>query len=108
MNRWYKIGEFSKLCRVTVKTLRHYETLKLLMPAHIDASTGYRYYHLGQSVPLNRILHLNRLGFALDEIAALFADGDDRPHLSSIRSKIAACRTELARLQLQLAQLQSL
>ena len=107
-NKLYKIGEFSKLCRVTVKTLRHYENMGLFMPAHIDASTGYRYYHLGQSVRLSRIIHLKRLGLSLDEIAAMFAEGDDRPCLATIRSKIALCRAELARLQLQLAQLQSL
>lgn len=36
MNKKYKIGEFSKLCRVTVKTLRHYEELGLLTPAEVD------------------------------------------------------------------------
>ncbi|MGM9803067.1 MAG: MerR family transcriptional regulator [Muribaculaceae bacterium] len=108
MNKLYKIGEFSKLCRLTVKALRHYESLGLLMPAHIDSLTGYRYYQLGQSVRVNRILHLKRLGFSLDEIAGLFAEGDNRPCLTTIRQKMSECRRELARLQLQLAQLQSL
>lgn len=96
------------LCRVTVKTLRHYENLGLLKPAKTDAETGYRYYHLGQSIRLSRIIHLKRLGFTLDEIAALFADGDDRPCLASIRQKIVDCERQLARLTLQLKQLQSL
>ncbi len=43
-----KIGEFSKLAHVTVKTLRHYSQVGLLMPAHIDHFTGYRYYMLQQ------------------------------------------------------------
>ena len=41
-----KIGEFSRLMQVTVKTLRHYETKGLLMPYEVDEWTGYRYYSL--------------------------------------------------------------
>ncbi|MCQ2160332.1 MAG: MerR family DNA-binding transcriptional regulator [Bacteroidales bacterium] len=32
----YKIGEFSKLARVTVRTLRHYEDIGLLKPDIVD------------------------------------------------------------------------
>ena len=35
-----KIGEFSRLMQVTVKTLRHYETKELLMPDEVDEWTG--------------------------------------------------------------------
>ena len=38
-----KIGEFSRLMQVTVKTLRHYEHKGLLIPDEIDEWTGYRY-----------------------------------------------------------------
>lgn len=31
-----KIGEFSRLARVTVRALRHYEEIKLLVPDIID------------------------------------------------------------------------
>ena len=43
-----KIGEFSKMMQVTVKTLRHYEQMGLLLPAEVDEWTGYRYYTLEQ------------------------------------------------------------
>ena len=43
-----KIGDFSKLAHVTVKTLHHYDDMGLLRPAHIDRFNGYRYYTLGQ------------------------------------------------------------
>ena len=48
MNKKLKIGEFSKLCRVSVKTLRHYEEMGLLVPDETDEWTGYRYYSLEQ------------------------------------------------------------
>ena len=43
-----KIGEFSKMMQVTVKTLRHYEQKGLLVPDEVDEWTGYRYYSIAQ------------------------------------------------------------
>ena len=43
-----KIGVFSKLMQVTVKTLRHYEQKGLLLPCEVDRWTGYRYYSIEQ------------------------------------------------------------
>ena len=43
-----KIGEFSQLMQVTVKTLRHYEQKGLLVPDEVDEWTGYRYYSIDQ------------------------------------------------------------
>ena len=36
MRQKLKIGEFSRLMQVTVKTLRHYEQMGLLMPYKVD------------------------------------------------------------------------
>ncbi len=66
-----KIGEFSKIAQVSVKTLRYYDRMGLLKPAHIDRYSGYRYYSLEQLVRLNRILALKDLDFSLDQIAEL-------------------------------------
>lgn len=66
-----KIGDFSQLGQVTVRTLRHYDELGLLSPEHIDRFTGYRYYKLEQLPRLNRILALKDLGFSLEQIADL-------------------------------------
>jgi len=43
-----KIGEFSKLFRVSVRMLRHYDDIGLLKPVEIDHFTGYRYYEASQ------------------------------------------------------------
>ena len=37
-----RIGDFSKLSRVSVKTLRYYDEMGLLKPLHVDRFTGYR------------------------------------------------------------------
>lgn len=70
-----KIGDFSKLSRVTIKTLRFYDELGLLKPADVDRFTGYRYYTVDQLPRLNRILALKDLGFALEHIAQIVNDG---------------------------------
>ena len=50
-----KIGEFSQMMQVTVKTLRHYEQKGLLYPYEVDKWTGYRYYNVEQMQRLNTI-----------------------------------------------------
>lgn len=70
-----RIGDFSKLSRVSVKTLRFYDEMDLLKPVEVDRFTGYRYYEYGQLARLNRILALKDLGFSLEEIGKLLADG---------------------------------
>jgi DNA-binding transcriptional MerR regulator len=71
----FKIGEFSRLTRVSMKTLHHYDDIGLFKPAHVDRFTGYRYYTFDQLPRLNRILVLKGLGFSLDEIRQM-VDGD--------------------------------
>lgn len=70
----FSIGEFSKLGRVTIETLRHYDALGLLRPAKVDPFTGYRYYSAKQLMSLNRILALKEVGFSLEEIARILQD----------------------------------
>jgi DNA-binding transcriptional MerR regulator len=63
-----KIGDFARLCQVSVPTLRHYDEIGLLKPVQVDAMTGYRYYAVAQMPRLNRILALKDLGFSLEQI----------------------------------------
>jgi effector-binding domain-containing protein len=70
-----KIGDFSKLSLVSVKTLRYYDEMGLLAPVETDRSTGYRYYSLDQLPRLNRILALKDLGFSLEQIAPTLENG---------------------------------
>lgn len=70
----FKIGEFSKLGLVSIKTLRLYDEMDLLKPAHIDPQTSYRYYTPQQLVRLNQILALKQLGFTLAEVKTMLDD----------------------------------
>jgi DNA-binding transcriptional MerR regulator len=70
-----KIGDFARLSQVSVVTLRYYDEMDLLKPVRVDTFTGYRFYSADQLPRLNRILALKDLGFALDQIKLMLADG---------------------------------
>lgn len=64
----YRIGMFSKLGKVTIKTLRHYDEVGLLTPAYVEEENGYRYYTTSQLFRLNEIVALRQMGFSIAEI----------------------------------------
>ena len=64
----FRIGDFSRIARVSARLLRFYDELGLFVPAHADEQTGYRYYAIEQLAELNRILVLKELGFNLDQV----------------------------------------
>ena len=64
----YKIGDFSKKCGVSVKTLRYYDEINLFKPVDIDLFTGYRYYDESQLEDIKLILILKEASFSLEEI----------------------------------------
>ena len=64
-----KIGDFSKLSRVSVRMLRYYDEIGLLKPAEIDRFTDYRYYSEAQLPTVCRITALRDMGFGLSTSA---------------------------------------
>ena len=76
-----KIGDFSKLSRVSIRMLRHYDEIGLLKPAVIDRFTGYRYYSEAQLPVICRITACEDMGFSLSEIREMLAVYDDREKL---------------------------
>ena len=95
-----RIGDFSRLAQVSIKTLRFYDEIGLFKPSAIDPFTGYRYYMLDQLPRLNRILALKDAGFSLDQIANFL---DDDLNADEIRRMLRLKRTELQQ-ELEVAQ----
>ncbi len=87
-----KIGDFSKLTKVSIRMLRHYDEVGLLPPAYVDVETNYRYYSAAQLPRLNRILALQDLGFSLKQIAQLLIN--DLP-LEQMRGMLLQKQAEL-------------
>jgi effector-binding domain-containing protein len=90
----FKIGDFSKLGRVSVKTLRYYDEMGLLKPIEVDRYSSYRYYGLDQLPRLNRILALKDLGFSIEQIAQLLAEG---PTVEQMRAMLQVKQEEVER-----------
>ena len=73
----FRIGEFSKLSQVSVRMLRHYDKIDLLVPDKIDQFTGYRYYSAEQLITVNRIQELKRMGLSLNTIKEILKNYKD-------------------------------
>lgn len=80
----YRIGEFSKLTKVTVKTLRYYDEIGLLKPAHTDRWNGYRYYQLCQTDALFKIRDYHEAGLTTEEIRRIMR-GEDPASVLAIK-----------------------
>ena len=90
----FKIGDFSRLTRVSMKALRYYDDMGLFEPAHVDRFTGYRYYSFDQLPRLNRLLVLKGLGFTLEEIRQML---DDSLSPDQMRGMLKLRRAQLQR-----------
>lgn len=90
--RLFTIGEFSRLARISVRMLRHYDERGLLPPASVDASSGYRSYAPGQLRTAARICALRDAGFPVAEIGRLLPLLDQA---SVVRQALAEQRARL-------------
>jgi DNA-binding transcriptional MerR regulator len=90
----FRISDFSRFTRISTKTLRHYDRLGLLRPAHVDAETRYRYYSATQVPRLQRVLALREAGFTLQHIAEIL---DEDPRGRTMKRLLELRRTETER-----------
>ena len=103
-----KIGDFSKLSFVSVRTLRYYEEMGLLKPVEVDRFTGYRYYSVDQLPRLNRILALKDLGLSLEQITQLLGEGVPPAQLRGmLRMKQAEIQQQVGEEQARLARVEA-
>jgi DNA-binding transcriptional MerR regulator len=90
------IGEAAELAGVSVRTLRHYDALGLLVPS-ARSEAGYRLYDRDDLARLQEILVWRQLGFPLAEIKTMLeAPGRDR--VSAIRRQRELAERERDRL----------
>jgi DNA-binding transcriptional MerR regulator/effector-binding domain-containing protein len=87
-----KIGDFSRLARVTIKTLRFYDNAGLFHPAFVEPRSGYRFYSADQLPELQRIRLLREFGCSLAEVRELTALPSGSPgyarHLAVLRKRL--------------------
>jgi len=71
-----KIGDFSKIAKTTIKTLRYYDDIGLFKPYFVD-DNGYRYYKLSQLKDLLKIMKLRSLDLPVESILEIFNNGNE-------------------------------
>jgi DNA-binding transcriptional MerR regulator len=96
------IGAFAARARLSPKALRLYDRLGLLAPAHVDETTGYRYYSAAQVERARLVFLLRRLDMPLARIAEVMeqqeSDGEQAADLvaaywADIEERLAGQRT---------------
>lgn len=98
------IGRFSSLSRISVRMLRHYDAHGVLVPADVDALTGYRRYAPAQLAEAAAIRRLRDVGFGVSAIGALLAVRGTEAFDEALRAQrldlAAAAEDSVARLRL--------
>ncbi len=69
--KYLRIGDFSNVVGISVKTIRFYEEKELIKPAYIDKYTGYRYYDEKNIEQVLMILQYKNMGFTLEEVKSI-------------------------------------
>lgn len=111
----FRIGDFSRIARVSARLLRFYDEIGLLVPAHADPQSGYRFYTVAQLSQLNRILVLKELGFNLDQVRDIVSRNVEPSELrnmlllrrNDVEQTLAAEAQRLRQIETRIAQLET-
>jgi len=99
----FRIGEFSKMAKTTIKALRYYDEVGLLKPEETDRFTSYRFYTTDQLVRLHRIQAYRQVGLSIDEIKLILSGHDA---VSILHKRKAELVSELAEGTSQLSRIE--
>lgn len=101
----FTVGEFSKICQVSVKTLHYYDRIGLLCPFKVDPMTGYRYYSQEQVGQMLLIGRLKRYGFSLEEIGHLLTCSERQVLFSRLQQQRAQLKQQKQEIELIIREL---
>lgn len=87
MNNLYSIGDVAKIKDITIKALRYYHKMGILIPSYIDEKSGYRYYSLEQFVYIDIIKGCRALGTSIEELQNIFKDCDTNTLIEFLQNK---------------------
>jgi len=89
------IGAFSRLTRLSIKTLRYYHEVGLLEPAAVDPDSGYRYYWTGQAHTAYLVRRFRDLGLPVAGVKAVLAAADLTARDAILASHLDRMREQL-------------
>lgn len=111
MDELLSIGTFARACGLSVSALRFYDKEGVLVPAVVDATTGYRRYHPSQLPAARLVAGMRRIGMPLAEIGVVLEQRADSEaveqilsdHLRRLEDGLTDARREVERLRAQLS-----
>ncbi len=102
------IGEYGEAVGLSVSALRFYDRVDVLVPADVDARTGYRRYRVDQLDTGRLVARLRRIGVGVADLRTLTGDAArdkqaaaqilDR-HLERLEAGLRDARAELERIR---------
>ena len=98
---YFTSGQLAKMAKVSVRTIRFYDTANILKPSIVNDETGARFYVREDFLKLEQILLYKYLGFSLDEIKELMLNSDDKNFmLDSLRLQNKLVDDKIEQMQL--------
>ena len=97
MSAQLSIGEFSRLTHLSVKTLRHYHDVGLLVPDTVDRDSRYRRYDVVQAGDAQLIRRLRALDMPIERVREVIVEADARQRDAIIAAHLAAMEAQLER-----------
>ena len=98
LKRYFKTGEFAKLCHIKKQTLFHYDDIGLLSP-EIKTEKGYRYYSYNQFELFYIISLFRELGIPLKDIKTLIKDKPPIHILDALKNKASEIENKIKHLE---------
>lgn len=99
MDQMYSIGQASKICNLSIQTLRFYDKIGLVNPSEIDSSSGYRYYSNLDLFHIKIVQGLKSLNFKLEEISLTLKSNNLNSLIEMMETKHVEALQEIRRLE---------
>lgn len=99
MKNLFSIGEVSKIKNITIKALRYYHEMGILIPRHIDEFTGYRYYSINQFIHIDIIKGSRSMGVSISELQEIFKERNSDKLLEFLNKKRAEIEKNIIKMQ---------
>ncbi len=103
LEKKYSIGEVAEICSVSIKTLRYYDEIELVIPEYRKEDSKYRYYSKDQMIKLFIIRQLRTLGLGLKEIKGLFENLNVEEMEAAVEHRLEAIEKEIKELEMRRA-----
>ncbi len=99
MKKIFSIGEVAKIKDITIKALRYYHKMGILIPKHVDESTGYRYYSIDQFIHIDIIKSYRELNTSIVELQEIFKECNTDKLLQFLQLKRAEAEEHIKKMK---------